>query len=84
VGEGDPKERRENLARILPPLRHPRPHSGRLEQGRRQPDPAASVLLRGIEQNPKVMEEEVGVSGGTVERGWFDATLSDGRVSCHP
>jgi hypothetical protein len=30
VGEGDPKERREDFARIFPPLRHPRPHSGRL------------------------------------------------------
>ena len=27
------------------------------EQGRRQPDPAASVLLRVIEQNPKAVEE---------------------------
>ena len=36
--EGDPKERRENLARILPPLRHPRPHAGSWERGRRQPD----------------------------------------------
>ena len=29
------------------------------EQGRRQPDPAASVLLRAIERNPKVVEEVV-------------------------
>jgi len=30
------------------------------EQGRRQPDPAASVLLPGIERNPKAVEEVVG------------------------
>ncbi|MFZ2109696.1 MAG: transcriptional regulator [Roseiarcus sp.] len=30
------------------------------EQGRRQPDPAASVLLRVIERNPKAVEEVVG------------------------
>jgi putative transcriptional regulator len=29
------------------------------EQGRRQPDRAASVLLRGIERNPKAVEEVV-------------------------
>ena len=29
------------------------------EQGRRQPDPAASALLRLIERNPKVVEEVV-------------------------
>ena len=30
------------------------------EQGRRQPDPAASVLLRGIERNSKAAEDVVG------------------------
>ena len=30
------------------------------EQGRRQPDPAASVLLRVIERNPKAVEDVVG------------------------
>jgi putative transcriptional regulator len=29
------------------------------DQGRRQPDPTASVLLRGIERNPKAVEEVV-------------------------
>ena len=29
------------------------------EQGRRQPDPAASVLLRVIERNPKAVEDVV-------------------------
>jgi DNA-binding transcriptional regulator YiaG len=29
-------------------------------QGRRELDPAAGVLLRGIERNPKVVEEVVG------------------------
>src|SRR5271156_197446 len=33
------------------------------EQGRRQPDPAASVLLRVIERNPKLVEEVVEVGG---------------------
>ena len=30
------------------------------EQGRRQPDPAASVLLRVIEKNPRAVEEAIG------------------------
>lgn len=58
--EGDPKERHENLAGILPPLRHPVGTLEGWEQDRRQPDPAASALLRGIERNPKVVEEVVG------------------------
>ena len=45
------------------------------EQGRRQPDPAASVLLRVIEQNPKVVEEVVGggrrsSGAGLMRVGW--------------
>ena len=59
-GEGDPKERRENFAGIFPALRHPVGTLEGWEQDRRQPDPAASVLLRGIERNPKVVEEVVG------------------------
>jgi putative transcriptional regulator len=31
------------------------------EQGRRQPDPAASILLRVIEQNPKAVEDALAV-----------------------
>jgi hypothetical protein len=60
AGEGDPKERSENLARIFPSLRHPVRTLEAWEQGRRQPDPAASVLLRVIERNPKAVEDVAG------------------------
>src|ERR1700733_2073139 len=45
------------------------------EQGRRQPDPAASVLLRVIERNPKVAEEGVEERKSGGGHGYADARV---------
>ena len=59
AGDGDPKERRKEPARISRRFGIPVRTLEGWEQGRRQPDPAASVMLRMIERNPKVVEEAV-------------------------
>jgi putative transcriptional regulator len=53
IRKGAAKSSREFSARFGIPLRT----LEGWEQGRRRPDPAASVLLRVIEQNPKAVED---------------------------
>jgi len=53
IRTGAAKSSREFSARFGIPLRT----LEGWEQGRRRPDPAASVLLRVIEQNPKAVED---------------------------